>query len=729
MSASHIMNAVTRATPRPAPKPAPAARREAVETDAEPVREKERRPDASRPEFAALLALLAGMGPQVRTDLVQQLPEEAASLVDHLLQGDGQADGLLAIGSEQGAARTKPMGDEHASEDLTYATLHGPPAEVAGDGVVDLMAYARARDPRAESAPATTTDLTSSAARSSASVPANEQALETLARVAAQRGRSLEQMLAVGDARGAETRAALDALLSQAGSPAGARLAALQLLRTTATQALMAPTADAGGMAALPTGARLDDPRLNGVLTAAAAAAESAVRRAADRWAVAGVHTHGHDVATPIKDLETVAPALRSKVARVIDRMKNEYGHDVTVVETARTQERQDWLYEQGRSRSGPVVTWTRDSAHTRGEAVDVLIDGSWDNAAGFARLQRIAREEGLRTLGMKDPGHLELAGAGAPVDPAAAATFKVDRQVPRAEPTASAAGVAQVAGVAGVARVADTSGTARLAGPGAGVADGLAAYAAQAQAGRNGSSSGNEAGAGNSQQFGRGERDARHVGQVVHEPRDSAAPAFGALGTSGSAGMAGTAATDRATAPTAAGSVQAERVADIQQMRADAPAAPLSRMTLNIDHANGTQETITVDVRGNTVQTQITTDAATADRIRLRSADLQDSLGQHGLESKRLRVGASAPQDTVEIGRTLASEREGLRVGAATSSASQDGAAGNGQRDRAPAREWSQEESRREQAARARDERQQQQDRQERQDRQRRATPFFGIE
>lgn len=726
MSASHIMNAVTRAAPRPASMTAPAARRENVETDTEPVREKKRRPDASRPEFAALLALLAGMGPQVRTDLVQQLPEEAASLVDHLLQGDSQADGLLAIGSEQGAARTKPMGDEPASEDLTHAALHGPPAEVAGDGVVDLMAYARARDPRAE-LPTTTTDLTATAARTAAPVPANEQALETLARVATQRGGSLEQMLAVGDARGAEARAALDALLSQAGSPAGARLAALQL-RTTATQAFMAPAADANGMATLPTGARLDDSRLNGALTAAAAAAESAVRRAADRSAVAGVHTHGLDVATPIKDLETVAPALRSKVARVIDRMKNEYGHDVTVVETARTQERQDWLYEQGRSRSGPVVTWTRDSAHTRGEAVDVLIDGSWDNAAGFARLQRIAREEGLRTLGMKDPGHLELAGAGAPIDPAASATFKVDRQIPRAEPTASTAGVAQVAGVASVARVADTSGTARLIGPNTGVADGLAAYAAQAQAGRHGSnsSSGNEAGAGNGQSSGRGERDARHVG---HEHRDNAVPAFGVLGTSGSAGVAGATATDRATALSAAGSVQAERVADIQQMRADAPAAPLSRMTLNIDHASGTQETITVDVRGNTVQTQITTDAATADRIRLRSADLQDSLGQHGLESKRLRVGASTPQDTVEIGRTLAGEREGLRVGAASSSSSQDGAAGNGQRDRAPARESSQEESRREQAARARDERQQQQDRQERQDRQRRATPFFGIE
>ncbi|MFN5582664.1 MAG: hypothetical protein ACK5BA_09175, partial [Gemmatimonas sp.] len=71
-------------------------------------------------------------------------------------------------------------------------------------------------------------------------------------------------------------------------------------------------------------------------------------------------------------------------------------------METTRSQERQDWLFEQGRTRGGPVVTWTRDSAHTRGAAVDVMIDSTWDNPAGYARLQRIAREEGLRTLGMR---------------------------------------------------------------------------------------------------------------------------------------------------------------------------------------------------------------------------------------------------------------------------------------------------------------------------------------
>ncbi len=43
-----------------------------------------------------------------------------------------------------------------------------------------------------------------------------------------------------------------------------------------------------------------------------------------------------------------------------------------------RTQEQQDVLYAQGRTAPGPVVTWTRQSNHLLGLAVDVLrFDGS----------------------------------------------------------------------------------------------------------------------------------------------------------------------------------------------------------------------------------------------------------------------------------------------------------------------------------------------------------------
>lgn len=70
-------------------------------------------------------------------------------------------------------------------------------------------------------------------------------------------------------------------------------------------------------------------------------------------------------------------------------------GIDIFVTETHRSQERQDYLYEQGRTRPGKVVTWTRSSNHTAGYAWDIavnppkdLYDKSVINSAGeVARL------------------------------------------------------------------------------------------------------------------------------------------------------------------------------------------------------------------------------------------------------------------------------------------------------------------------------------------------------
>lgn len=119
------------------------------------------------------------------------------------------------------------------------------------------------------------------------------------------------------------------------------------------------------------------------------------------------------------REVEALVPELRQRLDRVIDRMEQEYGYTVEVVETVRTQERQDALYAQGRTQPGPVVTWTRNSKHLDGAAADVVIDGGYDNAAGFERLARVAREEGLRTLWPRDPGHIELTPNAAATHPA----------------------------------------------------------------------------------------------------------------------------------------------------------------------------------------------------------------------------------------------------------------------------------------------------------------------
>lgn len=482
----------------------------------------------------------------------------------------------------------------------------------------------------------------------------------------------------------------------------------------TATPAMAAPSgADSASSAAM-------DARLLGAMNAETRAALDALAGALEAMDATVTSTITSATAaapaptTAVRDLDGVAPELQAKVQRVIDRMRQEYGHEVTVVEATRSQERQDYLFAQGRTRPGPVVTWTRDSAHTHGNAVDVVVDGSWDNPAGFARLQRIAREEGLRTLGMRDPGHLELMAdsAGtrtATAGPASTATTPV------------ASGMAQVAGVAGVAGTAGTAataGVAQVAAPGVGTPgagaptlmaatrDALRTAAprtaapAAAQGTPQGNAQGNAQGTAVATSSDVAASVATATGATTPAtPTPNAAPQGGApapradLGQGGSsrdrgsdrrddrqladaealaasvaAGGSATDATPRVTpgeqaqgtmaaprvveaappAPSrvselAPGAAQASRVAELQDQREAAPAAPLSRMTLAVEGAQGGEDRITVDLRGTAVDAHIATDAISAERLRQRSVELTDALGRHGLDAELLRVSSNA--------------------------------------------------------------------------------------
>jgi len=155
------------------------------------------------------------------------------------------------------------------------------------------------------------------------------------------------------------------------------------------------------------------------------------------------------------RDPEKLNPEFRGKLERVIHRMAQEYGHSVTLVEGFRTQSRQAALYAQGRTRPGPVATWTQNSLHSKGLAADLQVDGSWNNPRGYAHLQAVAQEEGLRVLGDRDPGHVEWPARGhgnsasTPSEPGVVPSLQV--------PTP--ARVARVAGTARVARPASVPG------------------------------------------------------------------------------------------------------------------------------------------------------------------------------------------------------------------------------------------------------------------------------
>lgn len=81
------------------------------------------------------------------------------------------------------------------------------------------------------------------------------------------------------------------------------------------------------------------------------------------------------DVDTPNRDLSLLAPAFRAAVNAAVAECSGR-GFPVKVNEGFRSQGRQNWLYQQGRTRPGPKVTnapTSLTSWHGYGLAVDVI--------------------------------------------------------------------------------------------------------------------------------------------------------------------------------------------------------------------------------------------------------------------------------------------------------------------------------------------------------------------
>jgi peptidoglycan L-alanyl-D-glutamate endopeptidase CwlK len=110
----------------------------------------------------------------------------------------------------------------------------------------------------------------------------------------------------------------------------------------------------------------------------------------------------------------TFAQRVQTAVAEV-----NKMGYPIAVFEAWRSPQRQDWLYAQGRTRPGKIVTNAKawESAHQLGLAVDVvqMIKGkpSWEFDP--AKIAQSFIDEGLEWLGPRDAYHFQLT-AGIPI-------------------------------------------------------------------------------------------------------------------------------------------------------------------------------------------------------------------------------------------------------------------------------------------------------------------------
>lgn len=123
---------------------------------------------------------------------------------------------------------------------------------------------------------------------------------------------------------------------------------------------------------------------------------------------------------------------VNAALINVVRRAVKALPFSVMVIEGVRTKARQAELYAQGRTKPGPVVTWTMQSKHIEGRAVDLapLIDGKidWSDAKKFDAISSAmfsaAKELGIairwgadwdgdgrpRERGESDSPHFEIA-------------------------------------------------------------------------------------------------------------------------------------------------------------------------------------------------------------------------------------------------------------------------------------------------------------------------------
>lgn len=116
-----------------------------------------------------------------------------------------------------------------------------------------------------------------------------------------------------------------------------------------------------------------------------------------------------------IKDLDELSPKTKELAMEFLEKCE-ENGLSVKITETYRTQERQNILFEQGRTTSGPVVTWTKNSKHTTRRAFDICEDNTDDpygDLEFFRKCAEIGSEIGLTPgyyfKGTQDMPHYEL--------------------------------------------------------------------------------------------------------------------------------------------------------------------------------------------------------------------------------------------------------------------------------------------------------------------------------
>ena len=120
------------------------------------------------------------------------------------------------------------------------------------------------------------------------------------------------------------------------------------------------------------------------------------------------------------RDLNKLAPFFRSLLEVALSECW-ELGFQIKVFEAFRTPERQDFLFEQGRTRPGKIITKAKSwrSWHQYGLAVDLVFQKNgvwtWDKDFDYDKPASILKEYGFEWLYPFEQSHFQITG-GLPI-------------------------------------------------------------------------------------------------------------------------------------------------------------------------------------------------------------------------------------------------------------------------------------------------------------------------
>lgn len=113
------------------------------------------------------------------------------------------------------------------------------------------------------------------------------------------------------------------------------------------------------------------------------------------------------------RDINSLQSVAQKACSLFLDECSKR-GIKIFVTEYHRSQERQNWLYEQGRTRPGKVITWTRNSNHSTGYAWDIAVSPPHDLYDGkiIAYAGEVAKKLGIEWGGSwkeQDTPHFQV--------------------------------------------------------------------------------------------------------------------------------------------------------------------------------------------------------------------------------------------------------------------------------------------------------------------------------